>query len=73
MSDINNNQVDDLVAMLDGFMAKGGGHMNVDVDEAADTDKTVEEMGCIDCSKNALACSVPTLLTGMDNPEDDVE
>ncbi len=68
MSDTNNAQVDDIVAMLDGFVAKGGGHMNVSVDEAAASgEKVIEEMGCIDCAKGDLACSVPTLMEGMDD------
>lgn len=68
MSDISDSQIDDIVAMLDGFVARGGGHMNVDVSDAVSSDeKVVEEMGCVDCSKNAFACSAPTLLEGMDD------
>lgn len=70
MSDINNNnQVDDIVAMLDGFMSRGGGHMNVEVNDAnaSAVDKVVEELGCSDCAKGDLSCHAPTLLDGMDD------
>lgn len=61
-----NKQVDDLVSMLDSFMENGGGHMNVDVDAAADT--TVKTSQCSECStgKFATACAVPTLMEGLD-------
>ena len=52
MSDTTNQQIDDVVAMLDGFMARGGGHMNVEFDDPSSTVKEVEELGCIDCAKN---------------------
>ena len=58
--------VDDLVAMLDKGMANGMGHMNVDT--AADqASKEVQTMGCTDCSRTPLACSVPTLHDGLDD------
>ncbi len=66
MSDTTNQQINDVVAMLDGFMARGGGHMNVEFDDPSSTVKEVEELGCIDCAKN-LACSVPTLMEGVDD------
>jgi hypothetical protein len=66
MSDDNKNQVDDIVAMLDGFMGRGGGHMNVEIDETA-TSVEVEELGCIDCAKGNLSCQAPTLMEGMDD------
>lgn len=62
----DNKQVDDLVSMLDSFMGNGGGHMNVDVDAAGDT--AVKTAQCSECStgKFATACSVPTLMEGLD-------
>ncbi|MBO5088673.1 MAG: hypothetical protein J6C01_08360 [Lachnospiraceae bacterium] len=61
------NQIDDIVAMLDRMMGDGQGHVNVSVDEAiAAGDKTTATMGCTDCAKGDLACSVPTLMEGMD-------
>ena len=61
-------QIDDLVKMLDSGFASGVGHVNVDTDEAqADQSKTVQTMGCTDCSRTPLACSVPTLHQGLDD------
>jgi hypothetical protein len=58
--------VDDLVAMLDKGMANGMGHMNVDTAEGQ-ASKEVTTMGCTDCSRTPLACSVPTLHDGLDD------
>jgi len=54
---------------LDGGFANGVGHVNVDVDENASAKKEVETMGCTDCSRTPLACSVPTLHQGLDDYE----
>ena len=60
-----NQMIEDLVKMLDSGMAGGVGHVNVDVDETQeDGARSVETMGCVDCSKNAFACSIPTLDQG---------
>ena len=69
MSDEKNEQqmIADLVAQLDSGFAKGVGHVNVDTDGAADKAKTVQTMGCTDCSRTPLACSVPTLHDGLDD------
>ncbi len=64
---MDSNQIDDLVKMLDAGMAGGVGHVNVDVDEAVEGFKNVETMGCTDCSRTPLACSVPTLHDGLDD------
>ena len=61
--------IDDLVKMLDSGMAKGVGHVNVDVDANIEGSKQVETMGCTDCSRTPLACSVPTLHQGLDDYE----
>ena len=62
------SMIDDLVAQLDAGMANGVGHVNVDVDESMDSaTKEVQTLGCVDCSKNPLACSVPTLHEGIDD------
>lgn len=62
-----NNQVDDIVKMLDNMMDNGHGHVNVSVDDnVAAGEKTAVTMGCTDCAKGDLACSVPTLMEGMD-------
>ncbi|MGN0298998.1 MAG: hypothetical protein ACI4C1_07460 [Lachnospiraceae bacterium] len=69
MNNKNNANVDDIIAMLDGFMGKGGGHMNVSVDNTK-TEKQVTTLGCMDCAAGNLACSVPTLHQGLDRDED---
>ena len=63
----NNKMVDDLVKMLDSGMAMGVGHVNVDYDETKEKSKEVQTMGCTDCSRTPLACSVPTLEDGLDD------
>ncbi len=64
-----NAMIDDLVAQLDaGFSSdKAVGHFNVDVNEAVDSTKEVQTLGCTDCSRNPMACSVPTLHEGLDD------
>ncbi len=59
--------IDDLINMLDSGMANGVGHVNVDCDEGEDEAKNVQTMGCTDCSRTPLACSVPTLEQGLDD------
>jgi hypothetical protein len=64
-----NAMIDDLVKQLDNGMTKGVGHVNVDVDATIEGSKNVETMGCTDCSRTPLACSVPTLHQGLDDFE----
>lgn len=59
--------IQDMVAQLDSGFSKGVGHVNVDVDENADVKKDVQTMGCTDCSRTPMACSVPTLHQGLDD------
>ena len=59
--------IDDLVKMLDSGMAGGVGHVNVDYSEQEQAAKSVQTMGCTDCSRTPLACSVPTLHQGLDD------
>ncbi|MCI6553233.1 MAG: hypothetical protein MR430_06850 [Lachnospiraceae bacterium] len=59
--------IDDLVKMLDAGMTQGVGHVNVDVDESQTEGRNVQTMGCTDCSRTPLACSVPTLEQGLDD------
>lgn len=61
------NMIDDLVKMLDSGMAMGVGHVNVDTDAEEKKSKNVQTMGCTDCSRTPLACSVPTLEDGLDD------
>jgi hypothetical protein len=64
---MDEKQIDDLVKMLDAGMAGGVGHVNVDVSDEVEGFKNVETMGCTDCSRTPLACSVPTLHDGLDD------
>lgn len=59
--------IEDLVKQLDEDMAKGVGHVNVDFDAENTNAKQVQTLGCTDCSRTPLACSVPTLLQGLDD------
>ncbi|MDE5778150.1 MAG: hypothetical protein K2I10_06550 [Lachnospiraceae bacterium] len=61
----NPNTVDDIVSMLDNMMGNGHGHVNVSIDDAQ-KEKSIKTLGCTDCAKGDLACSVPTLMEGMD-------
>ena len=63
----DNKMIDDLINMLDSGMANGVGHVNVDCDEGEEEAKNVQTMGCTDCSRTPLACSVPTLEQGLDD------
>ena len=63
----NQQMIEDLVKMLDQGMANGVGHVNVDYNETAEESKNVQTMGCSDCSRTPLACSVPTLHQGLDD------
>ena len=63
----NQQMIDDLVKLLDQGMANGVGHVNVDYNEANQESKSVQTMGCSDCSRNPMACSVPTLQQGLDD------
>lgn len=76
MADPNEKQIDDIVSMLDQFMAGNGGHMNIRVSEdgTVNTEKTmaksVTTLKSMDCAAGNLACNVPTLFEGMDADED---
>lgn len=61
------SMIDDLVKMLDSGIAKGVGHVNVEFDASGEQSKNVQTMGCTDCSRTPLACSVPTLQEGLDD------
>ena len=61
--------IEDLMKMLDNNVKNGVGHMNVEYDEEQKESKSVQTMGCIDCARTPLACSVPTLHQGLDDYE----
>lgn len=58
--------IDDIVAMLDGEMSSGSGHVNVKVDSEGNVDKQVTA-GCAENSMNPTACSVPTIFLDGDD------
>ncbi len=62
-----NQKIDDLVKLLDNGVMNGVGHVNVDNDAAEEALMTVNTLGCTDCSRTPLACSVPTLHQGLDD------
>ena len=62
-----NMAIEDLIKLLDSGMASGTGHVNVDVDMNSQQSKNVQTLGCTDCSRTPLACSVPTLHQGLDD------
>ena len=64
------SMIDDLVAQLDAGFSKPNavGHVNVEVDDSVST-KEVQTLGCTDCSRTPLACSVPTLNQGLEDYE----
>lgn len=74
---MDDKQIDDIVSMIDHFMAGSGGHMNVEVhaDGKADTketcSKTVTQTNSRDCAGGNLACNIPTLFEGLDAAEED--
>ena len=61
-----NKMVEDLMRMLDAGKTEGVGHINVDCNEEEEQGRNVQTMGCTDCSRTPLACSVPTLHQGLD-------
>lgn len=56
----NEKLIEEIVAMLDGSVQRGDGHINVNVEENLKEDKEVVR-GTADCSVNPMACSVPTI------------
>lgn len=68
----NDKKIDDIVAMIDGFMSADGGHLNISVDETGNVASDsihIDKTASVDCSKGNVACRVPTLFEGMDTDE----
>lgn len=65
---MNDNKIDDIVAMLDQFMSEKGGHMNITVDPngTIHAEKTVQKTNSLECAPGNMACKVPTLFEGLD-------
>ena len=74
---MDDQKIDDIVAMLDQFMSENGGHMNIQVTDDGEihtettTAKTVSTMNCLDCAAGDMACQIPNLLDGLDQNADD--
>ena len=61
------NTVDDIVSMLDDMMRNGHGHVDVTVDNTqGELTKNGETANSLACN-SGMACSVPTLMEGMDD------
>jgi len=65
----NDSMIEDLIKLLDSDIAGGVGHVNVAFDETSNITKNIQTLGCTDCSRTPLACSVPTLHQGLDDYE----
>ena len=67
----NEKNIDDIVSMIDQFMAGDGGHLNVSVEDANNIDlqKTTQTTNSLECAAGNLACNVPTLHNGLDGEE----
>lgn len=64
--------IDDIVSMIDQFMASGGGHMNVDVNSDINdiTIKQMRQSNCTDCNSKNMACQIPTPESAIDREEE---
>lgn len=74
----NDKQIDDIVSMIDQFMASDGGHINVTVNNAANSgtsadlsneslNKTTKTTNSLECAAGDMACKIPTLHEGLDD------
>lgn len=64
----NQKRIEDIIAMLDGCVNDGVGHINLEInnsDEGTENMK-IETFKSNDCSKGNQACAVPTLQTSVD-------
>lgn len=63
-------KIDDIVSMIDQFMAGNGGHLNISVDaNNSDLQKNIQTTNTIECASGDLACQIPTLHSGLDGKE----
>ena len=71
----SDERIDDIVAMLDDFMSKKGGHMNIKVNSNGNVKfngnrKKVSVSKSLDCMEGNTACSSPTLFEGLDGGDE---
>ncbi|MBO4477856.1 MAG: hypothetical protein J5757_05960 [Lachnospiraceae bacterium] len=75
MADPTKKQEEDIVAMLDSFMAGGGGRMNIDAREASENSELNVQnekfFGCSVVGGRKMACQTPTLMEGLDIDENE--
>lgn len=64
--EVKDEALDDIIKTLDEFMSKGGGHINLEVNEMS-LDKEIDTKMSVDCT--GTACSVPTLHKNIDEEE----
>lgn len=70
----SDKRVDDIVSMIDQFMADNGGHLNLSINNADNVDnnndnllqKTITITNSLECAEGDMACKVPTLYEGLD-------
>jgi hypothetical protein len=62
-------RINEIVDMLDAFAIRGGGHVNLTVEDINGQEVIANTLS-VDCSNPQSACSVPTLHKGID---DDIE
>jgi len=67
----NEKTIDEIVSMIDQFMAGNGGHLNISVDDTnnASLHKITQTTNTLECATGNLACNVPTLHNGLDGEE----
>lgn len=69
---MDDKKIDDLISIIDSFMEKGGGHMNVKVNDIDNLDTVeIEEIESSCCTEQNMACRVPTLHEGLEDLEQD--
>ena len=71
----SDERIDDIVAMLDDFMSKKGGHMNIKINSNGgvkfkEKQKEVKTTKSLDCMEGNTACSSPTLFEGLDGGDE---
>ncbi len=57
INNISDQQVDELLELIEKTMAKGSGHVNIDVNESNDI--KVDTFKSSDCGTGNMACCVP--------------
>lgn len=63
---MNDQKIKDIIAMLDGCVQDGVGHINLQVAAQGDDSMNIETFKSNDCSMGNQACAVPTLQDSID-------